>query len=77
MSRKRGINVFNNNLQEKYKFIKKTKTNSDVRCDVCNVEFNISHGGQTDIKSHLKSSRHTNALEAASTSQTMTKFFKL
>lgn len=76
MSRKRGVNVLNDNLKEKYSFIKKTKSDSDVRCDVCNTEFNISHGGKSDIESHLKSGRHKNALNAASTSQPVKNFFK-
>lgn len=76
MSRKRGINVLNESLQEKYTFIKKTKTDSDVRCDMCNAEFSIAHGGKSDIESHLKSARHKKSLNAASTSQPVTHFFK-
>lgn len=76
MSRKRGINVFNENLSEKYTFIKKTKSDSDVRCNVCNIEFNISHGGKSDIESHLKSTTHHKALSAAASSKSMTKYFK-
>lgn len=76
MSRKRGVNVLNESLQEKYSFIKKSKTDSDVRCIICNAEFNISHGGKSDIESHLKSSRHKKSLNAASSSQQVTNFFK-
>lgn len=76
MPRKRGINVLNDELRDKYPFIKKTKTESDVRCDTCNVEFNISHGGKTDIESHIKSERHRKALTAAASSQNLTNFFK-
>lgn len=76
MSRKRGINVLNDSLSEKYTFIKKTKSDSDVRCNVCNGEFNISHGGKSDIESHLKSANHQKAMSAASSSQSMTKYFK-
>lgn len=76
MSRKRGVNILNESLQEKYTFIKKTKTDSDVQCDICNAEFNISHGGKSDIESHLKSARHNKSLNAASSSQPVTNFFK-
>lgn len=76
MSRKRGINVLNNNLREKYNFITKTKSDSDVRCNVCNGEFNISHGGKSDIESHLKSAHHQKALSTVSSSRSMTKYFK-
>lgn len=75
MSRKRGVNVLNQNLSEKYPFIKKTKTDSDVRCNTCNSEFNISHGGKSDIESHLKSVRHQKSLIAASSSS-VKKYFK-
>lgn len=76
MPRKRGVNVLNDSLSEQYNFIKKTKSDSDVRCNVCNANFNISHGGKSDIESHLKSEHHLKALSAASSSQSMTKFFK-
>lgn len=76
MPRKRGVNVLNDSLSEKYSFIKKTKSDSDVCCNICNTEFNISHGGNSDIQSHLKSENHKKALSAASTSQQMTKYFK-
>lgn len=76
MSKRRGTCVLNPNLQEKYPFIKKNKSDSDVRCETCNAEFSIAHSGKGDIESHLKSARHKNALQAASKSKDMTSFFK-
>lgn len=76
MSRKRGVNVLNDSLSETYSFLKKTKSDSDVRCNVCNTEFNISHGGKSDIESHLRSGTHQKALSCASSSQPLTNFFK-
>lgn len=76
MSRKRGVNVFNENLKEKYLFIKKTIGDSDVRCDVCTKDFNIAHGGKSDIESHIKSMHHQNALKLASSSHSLTEYFK-
>lgn len=76
MSRKRSLNVLNDKLQELYQFIKKIKTDSDVRCNVCNAEFNILHDGKTDIETYLKSKRHKDRLSAASSSNVVTHFFK-
>lgn len=76
MPKRRGTCVFNADLQDKYKFIKKNKTESDVRCDTCNAEFSVAHSGKADIESHIKSTRHKNALQAASKSKDMTSYFK-
>lgn len=76
MSRKRGINVLNDKLQEEFGFIKKTKTDSDVRCNICNAEFSIAHSGRTDITLHMNSAKHKNALQAISSSGSVTNFFK-
>lgn len=75
MSRKRGTNVFNESLKATYPFIKKTKSESDVRCDTCNNEFSIAHGGKSDIESHLKSVRHKKSNVAASSSKSVSNFF--
>lgn len=73
--RKRGRNVLNENLQQTYPYIKKTKSESDVRCDTCNAEFSISHGGKSDIESHIKSARHKKSNTAASGSKSVSNFF--
>lgn len=74
--RKRGINVLSDKLREQYPFIVKTKSDSDVHCNVCNTDFNISHGGKSDIESHLKSDKHKTAVGAAASSQQLTRYFK-
>lgn len=76
MKRRRGVNVFNDELRKKYPFFKTTKSDSDIRCEKCNVEFNISHSGKTSIEQHLNSDRHKKALTAASSSQSLKSFFK-
>lgn len=75
-SRKRGINTFNDKLQKEFGFIKKTKTDSDVRCNVCKSEFSIAHSGKADIKVHVDSSKHQKAVSAAAISQPVTNFYK-
>lgn len=67
---------FNVDLEREFKYIKKTKSDSDVRCDVCNGEFSVSHGGRSDITKHINSDRHKRALESASSSKTINTFFK-
>lgn len=74
--RKRGINVLNTKLQEEFGFIKKSKNDSDVRCNICNAEFNISHGGRSDIVIHTNSVKHKKALAAVSSHRPVANFFK-
>lgn len=76
MSRKRGVNVLNDKLKEEYPFLKRTKTDSDVRCEQCNREFSIAHSGRADIVKHVKSTVHQDACRSASTSRTVTHYFK-
>lgn len=67
---------FNSELEKEFPFIKKTKSDSDVRCLTCSTNFSVSHGGKSDISQHLKSEKHKLALSAASSSSTVSKFFK-
>lgn len=76
MKRIRGVNVFNDDLRKEFPFIKATKSESDVRCATCNIEFSISHSGRSNITQHLKSDNHKKALSAASSSQSLKSFFK-
>ncbi len=62
-------------LQKDYPFIKSTKSDSDVRCQVCNSEFSISHGGRTDISRHITTDKHKLALSASSSNK-LTNYFK-
>lgn len=75
----RGKCIFNPELAKKYPFIKKSNkkssTDSDVRCDLCNSEFNLANAGKTDIEKHLQTIKHKKALQAASSSRTVTQFF--
>lgn len=67
---------FNSDLEKEFKFLKKTRSESDVRCEICNAEFSVSHGGRSDINKHSNSDRHKKALLAASSSNSLNKFFK-
>jgi hypothetical protein len=67
---------FNSELEKEFPYIKKTKSDSDVRCLTCNTHFSVSHGGKSDINQHIKSEKHKLALVAASSSNTVSKFFK-
>lgn len=71
----KGKCVLNAKLREKYPFLETTKTQSDVLCKKCHSRFSIAGGGNSDIVQHLKSKKHTDALNAASTSQTITSHF--
>ncbi|KAF2886923.1 hypothetical protein ILUMI_19250 [Ignelater luminosus] len=70
--RKCTLNV---NLQTKYPFVKQRSTPSDVRCERC-TEFNVAHGGSSDIEQYLKPRKHKNSYIAAASSSSLLNFFK-
>lgn len=72
----RSKNIFNENLRSKYPFLQKTKSESDVLCKKCGAKFSIANGGNADIVRHVNCKKHRDALNAASTSQTITSHFK-
>lgn len=67
--------MFNVNLQKKYPFLKKNKTDSVVLCTICNSNFSIVCGGNSDIVRHMKTAKHVAAMNAASTSRSITSHF--
>lgn len=75
MSPPRRKCVFNDILAKKYPFLKKTKSESDVHCEICKAEFKISNAGKSDIEKHLQTEKHKKALHAASKNQTVTNYF--
>lgn len=66
----------NDKLRERYPFIKQINKDGSVRCEKCNSQFSIASGGDSDIKRHLKTDKHTASMNAASSSSVMTTFFK-
>lgn len=68
--------VLNAKLREKYPFIEATISESDVLCKKCNGRFSIASGGNADIVRHLKTGKHIDAMNAASTSHSLTSFFQ-
>lgn len=75
MPKNRGNCVFSAKLQDTYKFIKKTAMKSVVDCSKCSSRFSIAAGGKTDIERHLKTSKHVGALNAASSSKSLSAYF--
>lgn len=66
---------FNSDLQKEYPFLKKRELNPHVAfCTQCSSEINISHGGVTDIKLHLKTKKHLAGVNAVAMSSSMSKF---
>lgn len=68
--------TFNTELEDKYRFIRKTISESDVRCEKCGTNFSIAHGGGYDINKHLNSAKHKSFENSASSSRVMTHFYK-
>lgn len=69
--------IFNSELQKKYPQMKKGRTESDVRCDLCDSTINIANAGKSEIDKQLESTKHKEALSAISNSRTVTNFFTL
>lgn len=67
--------VFNQDLQKKYPFMKKGKTDSDIFCEICISTISIAAAGKTEIEKHLDSTKHKKALEARSSSRKVTNFY--
>lgn len=68
--------VLTANLREKYPFLGATTSESDVSCKKCRGRFSIASGGNADIVRHLKTTKHIDAMNAASTSHSLTSFFQ-
>lgn len=71
----KGKCVLNAKLKEKYPFLETTKSDSDIFCKKCKGSFSIASGGNADIGRHIESSKHIDALSAASSSQKIVDFF--
>lgn len=67
---------FNEKLQNEYPFIKKHSDDNTVFCNKCRASFSIAHAGKGDIVQHLKTEKHKAADISASSSRTLTSFFK-
>ena len=68
--------IFNEHLQARYPFIRKTISASDVRCEKCKSDFSIAHSGVGDILKHLGTKRHKSVDISASSSKAVTDYFK-
>lgn len=77
MNRNRGKCVFNSDLAKKYSFIKKdtSKSESDVKCDICRADFNIANKGRASIEQHIASAKHQKAILAVAKSHTVKSMF--
>ena len=47
-----------------------------ARCNICAVDFNISHGGRNDVNRHVNRMKHKQWGAAASSSQSVSSIFK-
>lgn len=69
--------TFTDALKQDYPFLKKVCGYEDrVKCEHCLSEFSVSHGGRSDIKEHLKSTKHKASLTAIAGSSAISSFFK-
>lgn len=75
MTKPKGKNILSVKLREKYPFLDKTKSASDVLCKKCGALFSIASGGNADIARHIKTKKHQDAQQAASTSTSLKSHF--
>ena len=47
-----------------------------AHCSLCGSDFSITHGGKNDVTTHVKGKKHKQAAGAASSSQSVTSFFR-
>ena len=58
-----------------YPFLKQlTRGETYALCKTCNTDFSIGHGGDNDVKKHLKLKKHLESVKALKSSQKMTSF---
>lgn len=58
----KGSMKFTSAMEKHFPFIKRTTSDSDVRCDICGHEFNIAGLGAYGLKRHLKMQKHLSHL---------------
>lgn len=77
MSKSRGKCFFNSDLAKKYPFIRKdpNKSDSDVKCNICGADFNISNKGRASIEQHTTSVKHQRAMQAVANTSTVKSMF--
>lgn len=78
MARKKRKVCYNKHWEEKYNWLKKSSSVEYAQCTLCICSFTISHGGENDIKKHMKSNKHNQivATQQPETKQ-VTKYFGL
>ncbi|XP_072142368.1 uncharacterized protein [Dermacentor andersoni] len=67
---------FTEQLGREYTFIKKSKSEWDVRCDACGTDFSAAHSRRSDITKHTGSVKHKQSMSAADSSSAVTRFFR-
>lgn len=69
--------VFGSELKQKYPFIHKNGSDTDVLCNKCRSEFSVANGGKVDIEKHINSEKHQKIVNAAASSKDIAQFFHL
>lgn len=75
MGAKKRKCTFNEQLQKEFPFVAKTSaSDSHMRCNTFALRFPNSHSGYGDIKTHLNSDKHKDAISVAASSSLLTNF---
>lgn len=73
---KRRLNKFTDKLSKEFPYIKKTKVEGSVQCEICNGLFSITSGGKRDISRHTESEKHKKFLQSSASTSKLTTFFR-
>lgn len=66
---------FNTNWTAKYEWLRKSDGDHFAQCVLCKTKISIGHGGENDIKKHMKTVGHINSIAACRSSGKVTEYF--
>lgn len=59
--------VFNASLEANDPMFKRTKLDSQVQCEICNVPVSLAKKGKADLEQHIQSQKHKRHIQSAET----------
>ncbi|KAJ8880714.1 hypothetical protein PR048_017184 [Dryococelus australis] len=74
--RKKAKLLIHGGLAKRVPLFCKSVTPAEIRCNTRNGIFSVAHGGKHDIQRHLTSDKHKKALTTASTSSSLSTYFR-
>lgn len=66
---------FNVRWKSVYRWLSEGQDNYSAKCRLCCSEFTISHGGENDVKKHMKTGKHLKHVAKPTSSRSITDFY--